>query len=99
MDIMEAFIEALLIKKAEEGPRGTAEANLVRAFDKLHKRMNDKILSHSFTDKLINEQLEEFTAYLETMLTDFNTFIEQFESTITAPSGNEAEKNPHSSGN
>lgn len=85
MDIMEVIVEALLIKKAEEGSRGTAEANLIRAFDKLHKGLSEKILRHSFTDKLINEQMEELTAYLEAMLTDFNRYIEPLESTKKEP--------------
>lgn len=90
--MLELIVEALLIKKAAEGPRGLAEAKLVRAFDKVHKRLSDKILSRDFTDKLTSEQLDEIIIYLEMVLTGFNTFIEQFEST--------AEKeNPHNSGN
>lgn len=90
--MLELIVEALLIKKAAEGPRGLAEAKLVRAFDKVHKRLSDKILSRDFTDKLTNEQLNEITVYLERMLTGFNTFIEQFESTVE-------KENPHNSGN
>ena len=53
-----------------------------------------------------SEQLDEIIIYLEMVLTGFNTFIEQLESTIT-PSVSSAdsslkegaEKNPHNSGN
>ena len=48
--MLELIVEALLIKKAAEGSRGLAEAKLVRAFDKVHKRLSDKILSRDFTD-------------------------------------------------
>lgn len=90
--MLELIVEALLIKKAAEGPRGLAEAKLVKSFDKVHKRLIDKILSHDFTDKFTIEQINEIILYLEMMLTGFNTFIEQLESTIT-------KENPHNSGN
>lgn len=90
--MLELIVEALLIKKAAEGPRGLAEAKLVRAFDKVYKRLSDKILSRDFTDKLTNEQLNEVAVYFDLMLTGFNAFIEQLESTIT-------KENPHNSGN
>lgn len=104
--MIELLIEAMIMKRATEGPRGLAEAKLVKAFDSLDNKIRKKILSHEFTDKLTNEQLNEVTVHLDSMLTGFNTFIEQLESTIT-PSVSSAdsslkegaEKNPHNSGN
>lgn len=90
--MIELLIEAMIMKRAAEGPRGLAEAKLVKSFDNLEKKIREKILSHEFTDKLTNEQLNDVAVYLDLMLTGFNTFIEQLESTVE-------KENPHNSGN
>lgn len=88
-DFLQFLQDVMIITK---GPRGKAEANLIKTFNKLHKRLNNKLMSHEFTDKLTNEQLNEVVVYLDLMLSGFNTFIEQLESTIT-------KENPHNSCN
>lgn len=90
--MIELLIEAMIMKRAAEGPRGLAEAKLVKSLDSLENKIQKKILSHEFTDKLTNEQLNEVTVYLDLMLAGFNTFIEQLESTVE-------KENPHNSGN
>ena len=91
-DFLQFLQDVMIMDLETKGPRGIAEANLIKTFDKLHKRLNNKLISHEFTDKLTNEQLNEVAVYLDLMLTGFNTFIEQLESTIT-------KENPHNSGN
>lgn len=75
----------------EIGPR-KAENNLLKTTKKVTDTITDEIVNHKLLDKLTDEQLDEVTAYMELLLTGFNTFIEQLKSTIT-------KENPHNSGN
>lgn len=40
--MIELLIEAMIMKRAAEGPRGLAEAKLVKSFDNLEKKIRKK---------------------------------------------------------
>ena len=73
-------------------PEGAARMKLIKESKALTDRIVDKIVAHDFTDNLTVEQLDEVRRYLEMVHTGFDTFMEQFESTVK-------KENPHSSGN
>ncbi len=85
-------IETMMDLMASLGGRQEKEIKLIRTVGKLTEVIRQRVVSHDFTDKLSESQLDEARTYLEMMLAGFNTFMEQFESTIK-------KENPHSSGN
>lgn len=86
-----ALTEALIEIMMEIGPR-KAENRLMKTAKKLMDTIADGTITHEVTDNLSDEQLDAITAYLEMVMAGFNTFMEQFKSTIE-------KENPHSSGN
>ena len=86
-----ALTEALIEIMMDIGPR-KAENKLFKTTKKLTDTITEEIVNHELIDNLSDEQLDAITAYLEMVMAGFNTFIEQFKSTIE-------KENPHSSGN
>lgn len=85
-------VEAMMDLMASLGGRQEKEIKLIRTVGNLTHIIRDRVVNHDFTDRLSENQLDEATTYLEMMLIGFNTFMEQFESTVE-------KENPHTSGN
>lgn len=92
LDKKDAAIEAMMDLMASLGGREEKEIKLIRTVDNLSHIIGDRVVNHDFTDRLSENQLDEVRAYLEMVLSGFNTFMDQLESTIK-------KENPHSSGN
>ena len=87
-EMIDMFMEVIIARD----PEAATEIQLIKSVKKLTDTVINKIVDSDFTDKCSNEQLNEVKVYLEMMLAGFNTFMEQFESTIE-------KENPHTSGN
>lgn len=92
IDMQSQLIDAFLNIAEAGDPEAATEIQLIKSVKKLTDTVINKIVDSDFTDKCNNEQLNEVKVYLEMMLAGFNTFMEQFESTIE-------KENPHTSGN
>lgn len=77
---------------AEASPRKAAEVKLLKLSKKVGEQMRNKGLECAMNDSISEEQLESVTNYFEMVMAGFNTFMDQFKSTIE-------KENPHSSGN
>jgi hypothetical protein len=87
-EMIDMFMEVIIARD----PEAAARMNLIKTTKKVTDTIIDKIVSHDFTDKCSDKQLDEVRAYLEMVIAGFNTFMEQFESTVE-------KENPHTSGN
>lgn len=92
MDARSAAIDAVINLIIAQDEDGAPDMKVVKATKKLTDIIVDKLVNPGFMEKLSHKQMNEIVVYLEMMLTGFNTFMEQFESTIE-------KENPHSSGN
>lgn len=86
------MIDACIDIVIASDPEAATRMKLIKTVKKTTDTIVDKIVSHDFTDKCSEKQLKELSTYLEMMLAGFNTFMEQFESTVE-------KENPHTSGN
>lgn len=88
----EMSVDFMLDIIATSSPRKAAEVNLLKLSKSFSHKIIDNCTRIAMNENITDEQLKSVTDYLEMVLTGFNTFMEQFESTIK-------KENPHSSGN
>ncbi len=77
---------------AKASPRKAVEVKLLKISKKIGAQTREKGLECAMNESLSDEQIESMTNYFEMVMAGFNTFMEQFESTVE-------KENPHSSGN
>lgn len=77
---------------ATSSPRKAAEVNLLKLSKSFSRKIIDNCTRIAMNETITDEQLKSVTDYLEMVLVGFNTFMEQFESTVE-------KENPHTSGN
>lgn len=85
-------LDMVLDMLAEASPRKAAEVKLLKISKKMGGQIIDKGLECAMNESLSDEQIESMTNYFEMVMAGFDTFIEQFESTVE-------KENPHNSGN